>query len=240
MEDRDISFWEHVAELRKRLIYSTLFIIPAFLLAFMFNDAIVDIISRPVGQLYFFSPTEAFTVRLKVAFLSSLLISIPFIVYQGWKFIEPALYPHEKRVVFWGLFFSLLMFYAGSALSIFIVSPYGIRFLMQFGGNNLQPMIRATEYVDFLLYMTIAFALLFQTPVVMVILARVGILDPYKVSRYRKHIIFALFVAAAIITPSVDAFGMLALALPLVLILEVGLIISKIVYRKRRSSLEDS
>lgn len=234
MEEREQNFWEHVAELRKRLIFSILSLIPAFIVSFIFSDRIIDLISRPVGQLYFFSPTEAFSVRLKVAFLSSILVAMPFIVYQGWKFIEPALYSHEKRAVFWGLFFSLLMFYLGSALSILVVSPYGIKFLMQFGGENLQPMIRAAEYLDFLLYMTIAFALLFQTPVIMVILSRMGIINPYQISRYRKHIIFALFVIAAIITPSVDAFGMLALALPLILILEVGLIISKVVYRKRR------
>jgi len=236
MQDKEQNFWEHIAELRKRLILSILSLIPAFIVSFIFSNRIIDLISRPVGQLYFFSPTEAFSVRLKVAFLSSILVAMPFIVYQGWKFIEPALYPHEKRAVFWGLFFSLIMFYLGSALSILVVSPYGIKFLMQFGGENLQPMIRAAEYLDFLLYMTIAFALLFQTPVIMVILSRMGIINPYHISRYRKHIIFALFVIAAIITPSVDAFGMLALALPLIIILEVGLIISKMVYRKRREN----
>ncbi len=239
MEDRELGFWEHVAELRRRLIYSILFLIPSFVLAFVFSDRIIEIISRPVGQLYFFSPTEAFSLKIKVAFLTSILISMPFVVYQGWKFIEPALYPHEKRAVFWGLLFSLVMFYMGSALSIFVVSPYGIRFLMQFGGENLQPMIRAADYLDFLLYMTLSFALLFQTPVVMVVLSRMGIINPYSISKYRKHIVFVLFVLAAIITPSVDAFGMLALALPLIIILEVGLIISRMVYRRRRGSADD-
>ncbi len=238
MEDRDLGFWEHVAELRKRLIYSILFLIPSFVAAFLLSDRIIDLISKPVGQLYFFSPTEAFGVRIKVASLTSIIVSMPFIVYQGWKFVEPALYPHEKRAVFWGLFFSLLMFYLGSALSILVVSPYGIKFLMQFGGQNLQPMIRAADYLDFLLYMTLSFALLFQTPVVMVVLSRMGIINPYSISRYRKHIVFVLFVLAAIITPSVDAFGMLALALPLIVILEVGLIISKVVYRKRRKDAD--
>jgi sec-independent protein translocase protein TatC len=206
-----------------------------FIITFIINDKILHFISKPVGNLFFFSPVEAFTVRLKIAFLSSIFLSFPFVLYFIWRFIEPALYPNEKRIIIIALVFVLILFYAGSLLSIFVVTPYGVKFLMNFSGEDLKAIIRASEYVNFLFFMTVSFGLLFQIPVVMVILSSLRLVNPRIYSKHRKIIIVFIFIISAIITPSVDAFSLLVLATPLVVIFEVGILVSKLFYKNDKN-----
>ncbi|MDT7879408.1 MAG: twin-arginine translocase subunit TatC [Candidatus Hydrothermia bacterium] len=231
---KEQSFWEHIGELRKRIIYIILFLIPSFIFSFIFSDYILTIISKPVGDLYFFSPIEAFSVKLKLSFLCSIFISFPFIIYQIWKFIEPALYSNEKKILIIGLISSLILFYSGSLLSIFIITPIGVKFLMSFSTENLKALIRANDYLNFLLFMTLSFGFLFQIPIVMTILSAFKLINPKFYSRNRKIIILLIFIISAIITPTVDAFSMLLLAIPLVIIFEIGIIASRIVYREKK------
>jgi sec-independent protein translocase protein TatC len=228
---KEQSFWEHIGELRKRIIYIILFLIPSFIFSFIFSDYILTIISKPVGDLYFFSPIEAFSVKLKLSFLCSIFISFPFIIYQIWKFIEPALYSNEKKILIIGLISSLILFYSGSLLSIFIITPIGVKFLMSFSTENLKALIRANDYLNFLLFMTLSFGFLFQIPIVMTILSAFKLINPKFYSRNRKIIILLIFIISAIITPTVDAFSMLLLVIPLIIIFEIGIIASRIVYR---------
>jgi len=230
---KEQTFWEHVSELRRRLIYIILFLIPSFILCFIFSDYILTIISKPVGNLYFFSPIEAFGVKLKLAFLCSIFTSFPFIIFQIWKFIEPALFENEKRILIIGLFSSLFLFYTGSLLSIFIITPIGVKFLMSFSTDNLKALIRADDYLNFLLFMTLSFGLLFQIPIIMTLLSAFKIVNPKIYSKHRRLIILLIFITSAIITPTVDAFSMLLLAIPLVIIFEIGIIASKIVYKEK-------
>jgi Twin arginine targeting (Tat) protein translocase TatC len=228
---KEQSFWEHIGELRKRIIYIISFLIPSFIFSFIFSDYILTIISKPVGDLYFFSPIEAFSVKLKLSFLCSIFISFPFIIYQIWKFIEPALYSNEKKILIIGLISSLILFYSGSLLSIFIITPIGVKFLMSFSTENLKALIRANDYLNFLLFMTLSFGFLFQIPIVMTILSAFKLINPKFYSRNRKIIILLIFIISAIITPTVDAFSMLLLVIPLIIIFEIGIIASRIVYR---------
>jgi len=230
---KEQTFWEHINELRKRIIYIILFLVPSFIVCFIFSDYILSIISKPLGDLYFFSPIEAFSVKLKLSFLCSIFISFPFIIYQIWKFIEPALYSNEKKVLIIGFISSLILFYSGSLLSIFIITPLGVKFLMSFSTENLKGLIRANEYLNFLLFMTLSFGFLFQIPIIMTILSAFKLINPKFYSKNRKIIIFLIFVASAIITPTVDTFSMLLLAIPLIIIFEIGIITSKIVYKEK-------
>lgn len=228
---KEQTFWEHIGELRRRIIYIIVFLIPVFIGCFIFSDKILHVVSKPVGTLYFFSPIEAFSIKLKLAFLSSIFISFPFIAFQVWKFIEPALFPNERFILIFGFLSSIFLFYLGSLLSIFIITPIGVKFLMSFSEENLKALIRADDYLNFLLFMTLSFGLLFQIPVVMTILSALKIVNPLLYSKHRKVIILLIFIASAIITPTVDAFSMLLLAIPLIIIYEVGIIFSKIFYR---------
>ncbi|MCS7245353.1 MAG: twin-arginine translocase subunit TatC [candidate division WOR-3 bacterium] len=228
---REQTFWEHVGELRKRIIYIVIFLIPVFIACFVFSNKILQIVSKPIGTLYFFSPIEAFSVKLKLAFLSSIFMSFPFIAFQIWKFIEPALFSNEKLILIFGLLSSILLFYLGSSLSIFIITPIGVKFLMSFSEENLRALIRADDYLNFLLFMTLSFGLLFQIPIVMTILSALKVVEPSLYSKHRKIIILLIFIGSAIITPTVDAFSMLLLAIPLIIIYEIGIIFSKIFYK---------
>ncbi|MEO0144761.1 MAG: twin-arginine translocase subunit TatC [candidate division WOR-3 bacterium] len=228
---KEQTFWDHIAELRRRLIYIILFLIPSFVLCFIFSDYILSFISKPVGNLYFFSPLEAFNVKLKLSLLCSVFLSFPFIIYQFWKFIEPALFENEKKIILTGTLSSLILFYLGCFLSIFIITPIGIKFLMSFSTENLKALIRADDYLNFLLFMTLSFGFLFQIPIVMTILSAFKIVHPRIYSKHRRLIILLIFIIAAIITPTVDAFSMLLLALPLVIIFEIGILVSKMVYK---------
>ena len=232
---KEQTFWDHIKELRKRIIYIILFLIPNFIVCFIFSDYILTIISKPVESLYFFSPIEAFTVKLKLSFLSSIFISFPFIIYQIWKFIEPALYSNEKKVLIIGSISSIMLFYSGSLLSIFIITPIGFKFLMSFSTENLKALIRANDYLNFLLFMTLSFGFLFQIPIIMTLLSAFKIVNPELYSKNRKIIVLLIFIVSAIITPTVDAFSMLLLVIPLIIIFEIGIITSRIVYREKRN-----
>jgi sec-independent protein translocase protein TatC len=128
----------------------------------------------------------------------------------------------------------LILFYSGSLLSIFIITPIGVKFLMSFSTENLKALIRANDYLNFLLFMTLSFGFLFQIPIVMTILSAFKLINPKFYSRNRKIIILLIFIISAIITPTVDAFSMLLLAIPLIIIFEIGIIASKIVYREKK------
>ncbi|MEO0203211.1 MAG: twin-arginine translocase subunit TatC [candidate division WOR-3 bacterium] len=225
------TFWDHIAELRRRIIYIIIFLIPSFIGSFVFSDNILGFISKPVGSLYFFSPIEAFNVKLKLSLLCSIFVSFPFIVYQFWKFLEPALFENEKKVLLLGILFSIVLFYSGIFLSIFVITPIGVKFLMSFSNENLKALIRADDYLNFLLFMSLSFGFLFQIPIAMTILSAFKVVHPSVYSKYRRIIILVIFIAAAIITPTVDAFSMLLLALPLVIIFEIGILVSKVVYK---------
>ncbi len=232
-EAKEQTFWDHIKELRRRIVYIIFFIIPSFIICFAFSDQILSLISKPVGNLYFFSPIEAFNVKLKLSFLCSVFISFPFIVYQMWKFLEPALYQNEKKIILLGILSSLILFYSGSLFSIFIITPIGIKFLMSFSAENLKALIRANDYLNFLLFMTLSFGFLFQIPIVMTILSSFKIVHPSLYSKHRRTIILLIFIISAIITPTVDAFSMLFLALYLVIIFEIGILASKLVFKEK-------
>ncbi len=199
------------------------------------NEAILNFITMPIGKLYFLSPVEAFFVRIKVAFVFSVLVSFPFVIYQIWLFVKPALYEHERRYVAIGTLLSVVLFYLGVGIAIFVAVPYGVKFLLQFGSDNLQALIRADEYMNFLILTSLGFGILFQIPLALTLLALLGIVNPYALSKYRKHAILAILVLSAIITPSVDALGMLMLSLPVILLFEFALQLSKLFYRRKHA-----
>ncbi len=171
-------------------------------------------------------------MKLKLSFLCSLFISFPFIVYQIWKFLDPALYQNEKKIILFGTLSSLTLFYLGSFLSILVITPIGVKFLISFSAENLKALIRADDYLNFLLFMTLSFGFLFQIPIVMTILSAFKIVHPRIYSKNRKIIILLIFIISAIITPTVDAFSMLLLTLPLIIIFEIGILTSKLVFKK--------
>lgn len=231
MEQREYTFLEHLQELRARLIKSV-FIVGLFsLLLFNFTDDIIFFLARPIGRLIFISPQEAFTARVKVAFFSGLLLSLPFIFYQAWKFISTGLKPKEYRylLIFGPL--SIVFFLAGVSFSYFLIIPVGINFLLSFGSDFLFPMVTINAYITFIFTLSLGLGLVFQLPLATVFLTKINLITPAWLVSRRKQAIVLIFIAAALFTPP-DVVTQFFMAFPLVFLYELGVIFSRITYRQ--------
>jgi len=227
------SVLKHIESLRWALVRSMIVVLAVSGVAYYFSEKILLFLSKPVGQLYFFAPPEAFWVKLKLSFLTGVIVAAPYILAEAWCFVAPAL---KRREWLWGLplvVLAIIMFYAGSGLALFLVAPFGIRFLSSFGGAAMNPFFGASGYINFVTFLVLSFGVLFETPIVMVILTAIGLLNPRSLARKRSYVIVAAFIVAAVLTPTVDFVTQIALALPLILLFEMGLLLSWLVYRQR-------
>ncbi len=233
-EEQEMSFLDHLEELRSRIIRIVIVLGFGAVGGYLLSDRLLQIIIKPVGKLYFFSPPEAFLVRLKVALVASLIFILPYAFYELWRFVSPGLTPKEKRAARPILLTALILFYVGAAFALFLALPIGVKVLLSFGGTTMEGLFNATGYVNFVLILLLAFGGLFQFPVVMVFLTQIGLIDPDTLRKYRREVIVGVFVIAAIITPSLDFVTQTLLAVPLIILFELGLFASKFVSKKGR------
>jgi sec-independent protein translocase protein TatC len=206
-------------------------------IALFFAERITDFLARPVTKLgyklVFTAPAEAFWVQMKVALICGLFISAPGILWQVWAFIAPGLHEHERKYAIPFVFIGTIMFLLGGAFSLLVVTPYAIAFLLSYARETLQPMITLENHVDFLLKFTLAFGGVFELPLIITILSRMGVVTPKMLSRNRKYAILGAFIAGAILTPTPDAFNQALMAGPLILLYEVGIVCARLFGRKR-------
>ncbi len=235
--EEELPVTEHIEELRQRLFKSFIAIGIGFLIAWPFKKKILLFLERPLpenlqGKLIFLSPPEAFFTALKISFFAGILISLPFVLYQVWKFIEPGLYEHEKRFILPFMFFSLLFFFLGASFAYFVILPFGLRFLLGFMGNLLIPQITVGNYVSFVIQMILAFGFVFLLPVVVWLLSKLGIINYRLLERNRKYAILVIFIVAALLTPP-DAFSQIMMAIPLLVLYELSIWVSKLAGKER-------
>jgi sec-independent protein translocase protein TatC len=234
--DDKMPFMEHLGELRIRIMRSLYWLLGGLVIAFPFSERIVDWLARPVTKLgyklVFTAPAEAFWVQMKVAMIAGLFIASPGILWQVWAFIAPGLHEHEKKYAAPFVIIGSLMFIAGGAFSLFVVTPYAIAFLLSYARETLQPMITLENHVGFLLKFTLAFGLVFELPLALTLLARMGIVTPRGLARNRKYAILGAFIAGAILTPTPDAFNQTLMAGPLILLYEVGIVCARVFGRR--------
>jgi sec-independent protein translocase protein TatC len=223
---------DHLEELRWRIIFSLLVFAGATVVSWMFVDRALLWLARPVGSFIFTTPAEAFLVRLKLAASIGVIIAFPFLLYQVWSFVEVALEMRERTLIKSVLPASCGLFYLGGAIALFGVVPLAAHFLLAFGGPALRPMITLDAYLSFVTWMIIGFGLFFQLPLAIVALSRAGIVNPWKLTLYRKHAVVFILIAAAVLTPGPDIISQLILATPSYLLFEISLIIAKRVYPK--------
>jgi sec-independent protein translocase protein TatC len=219
-----VSFWEHLDEFRRRLIVSLLILGGACALVYPWTRAITEWLARPLGGLYFIHPLEAFDTRLKISFCVGLIASAPLVVAQAWAFAGPALGARLRRSLSRSLPAAYFLFLAGGALAFFVVLPPSTAFFLSFGAQDVHPMISIAEYVDFTLRLVVSFGLAFQTPLVMLLLARLGICGPERMRAARRGVYFTAFVAGAFLT-SPEVLTQISLALPLIALYELGLLL---------------
>lgn len=231
-EDQEFSLVEHLEELRSRIIKSIVSIIAGIVVAYVFVDAILPALIEPAGKLVFIAPQEAFVARIKIAFFGGLFIASPFVLYQIWKFVSGGLNQRERKYirVFGPL--SFIFFVAGACFCYFIIIPISMRFLLGFASDLMRPMITVSKYISFVGTLTLTFGVIFELPLVTLFLTKIGIITPGILIEKRKHAAVIMFILSAVLTPP-DVVTQCFMAVPLILLYELGIIFSKAVYEKR-------
>ncbi len=230
-------FLEHLGELRVRIMRSLIALLVGLLISFPFASRIVDWLARPIQQsgntLVFLAVTEAFWVQMKVALFVGLFIAAPAILWQVWAFVSPGLYGHEKKYAAPFVILGSLMFIAGGAFSLLVVTPNAVKFLLSYSRPGLTPMISIGSYIDFLLKFTLAFGAVFEIPIGITLASRMGLVTPKGLARNRKYAILGAFIAAAILTPTPDVVNQTMMAGPIILLYEVGIVCARLFGRRR-------
>ncbi len=249
--DDRLPLLEHLDELRKRLFRSILAVTAGVLVAAVFNSFVFDALLWPLRQvkglpeeayqITTFSPAEPFMVSLKVWVAGGLIMASPILIWQMWAFLAPAFTPTEKRYFYPVVFASTGLFLGGIALAYFLVLPRGLGFLLNFSSGFFNVQNRASDYFTFMALFILAFGVVFELPVVLVLLAKVGVIDDRFLRKYRRYAILVLAVMAAFITPSQDAFSMLAMFVPLYVLYEASIVLARLVQPKKEkaASAED-
>ena len=224
-----MSFLDHLEELRTRIIRVLIVLALAFVVCWAFVEQLYLIVSGPIQEalgdqpLVFITPTQPFNLFLKVALLSAVLFSAPYMLAQLWLFIAPGLYRHERRYAIPFVLSTTILAGSGVAFGYFIAFPFALEFLISWGESaNLQAMIDATRYFDFFLTIMLGLAIVFQIPPVIFVLSRMGVVSPGFLLRNTKYAVLLSFVIAAIITPTADIPNMMIMAGPMILLYLVG------------------
>lgn len=250
-EDR-LTLLEHLDELRKRLFICLIAAVIGVLLAAIFNSFMFELLLHPLRavpnlpesatNITTFSPAEPFMVSLKVWVVGGLILSAPVLIYELWAFLAPAFTANEKRYFYPVVIATTLLFFCGIALAYFVVLPKGLDFLLTFSAGFFNVQLRAQEYFTFMALFILAFGVVFELPVVLVLLAKVGVIDDKFLKKNRRWAVVAMAFAAAVITPSQDAFSMLAMFVPLYVLYEVSIVVARFVQPKREdaAAVEDS
>ena len=235
-----IAVLEHLRELRNRFIKSLLALVVGTGIAAVFTFRVLEFLKGPAGDtpLVYIDPTEFITTYFKVALLGGLILAMPVILYQMIMFAAPGLTPREKRYLFVSLPGIVLSFAAGLVFAWFVLLPPAVNFLFNFGGDVAEPQIRIGRYVNLILALSLWVGLSFQTPLVMTLLARLGVVKPSSFAKRRKVAVLGAFIAAAIFTPTFDPLNQTLLASPIIVLYEIGIWLSKLANRRRLKAAE--
>jgi len=244
------SFIGHLSELRSRLVKSFIFLIIAFVICYFFSSNIYSFLVQPYAtaiiesnlerRLIFTALHEAFLTYLKVAFFAAFFIASPVFLTQIWKFVAPGLYKDEKRALLPYLIATPLLFIFGGMLVYYLIMPLAIKFFLSFesiGSINSIPIeleAKVNEYLSLVMRLIFAFGISFQLPVVLSLLARIGIVDVNYLKTRRKYVVVIIFAIAAVLTPP-DPITQIGLALPLLILYELSILVVKIIEKKKNA-----
>lgn len=228
-EEKRMTIVEHLEELRGRLIKSAIALAIATLLSLIFTGRLLRVLIAPAGiKPIFLRPTEMFVTYMRVALIAGTALAMPVIVYQMVRFVLPALKPHERQylyIIVPGATFSFLL---GLAFAYFAMLPFALRYLLTFGGDIAEAKWAIGEYTSFVTKLLFWVGVTFETPLLIFFLAKLGVVTPGMLSRYRKHAIVAIAILAAVITPTPDPFNMIVVMVPLLVLYEVGVLLAKL------------
>ena len=226
MKDEERPLGEHLEELRRRIISSLVAIVLLGGIAYFFRIRLLDFLIKAAREesLIYLHPTEAFLTYLKLAVITGLILSTPWLLYQFWKFILPALLEEEERWFKLGFFLGGLLFYAGIGIALLVGLPYTMKFLANVGGENLVSSFSVRNYITFTSLLTFATGLVFEVPLLIYLVVRLGFVSPATLRKNRRYVIVGAFIVAAFITPT-DLFSQAFMAIPLILLYEASLLV---------------
>ena len=243
----EMSLIDHLTELRKRLLWSFFYIIIIFFICFYFAGDLFYFLAKPLvnllqtdkGQGFIYTALqEAFFTELKIAFFFALFFAFPLIAIQIWKFIAPGLYKNEKNAFLPFLIATPILFFAGGAMVYYLISPLAWNFFLSYqnlsnSGVPIRLEAKMGEYLSLMMRFIFAFGLAFQLPVVLGLMAKVGIVTHLSLIKFRKYAIVIAFLSAAFLTPP-DPFSQISLALPIILLYEISIYIAKIIQKNKK------
>ena len=247
-DDKESGFISHLAELRKRLIYSFIFLIIFFIACYFFAENLYGFLVEPYAQavkddetdrrLIFTALQETFITYLKISFFAAFFVTCPFILTQIWKFIAPGLYKHEKIAILPYLILTPVLFFLGGILAYYLIMPLAIKFFLSFESTGLSTNLpiqleaKVNEYLSLVMKLIFAFGISFQLPIVLSLLARVGIVDSEFLTKRRKYVVVIIFAAAALLTPP-DPVTQIGLAIPLLILYELSIFSVRFIEKKK-------
>jgi sec-independent protein translocase protein TatC len=245
-EDEKLPFTSHLEELRKRLITSFIAIGVGFVVAFGFKERLFGILVQPLinvmkdgESLIYTGLPEAFFTYLKVSFLTGLMVASPILLYQFWMFVAPGLYHKERRLMVPIVILSSIFFVGGALFGYFVVFPWGFKFFMGFASDTIRPLPSMKEYFGFSAKLLLAFGLVFELPLVITFMAKLGIVSVDFLKKNRKYALLLFFAGAAILTPP-DVITQVLMAMPLMVLYEISIIGAKIFGKKNTEDTEKS
>lgn len=228
--DTELSLVEHLREFRDRLLVSAIAVVVTTAISFVFTTDIIRLLILPVGpdfKLTSLSPTENFTTYMRVALFSGIALAMPVILYEIYAYIDPALMPKERRFILTLGPFVLLLFVAGMLFCYFLLLPNAIHFLITFASDVFVNQLRASDYLSFVTTFILGMGLVFEVPVIIYALVRVGVVQRSWLTSKRRYVFLLCFVIGAVITPTPDPFNQTLVSLPMYLLFELGLLLAR-------------
>lgn len=224
---------EHLVELRRRLVIVLFSVVAGAVFGWYGQEWLIALFSKQVGRLVFFTPAEMFVTKLRMAATIGVFISLPVALAQAWLFVMPGLYPEERNVVRRCVPIAGCLFVLGTLLGYLAVYPFLLRVLLGMAGLEAAPAVSIADHFSLFLAAVVPFGLMFQVPVAIVVLVRLGLIDPLLLKRRRRHVVFWSFVVAAVISPP-DVASQAALALPMILVFELGIRWARRILRRQQ------
>lgn len=237
-QEYKMPFASHLVELRKRLIISIAAVAIGFAVSYNYSNELFIMLARPLPPNTSFAFTrliEPFFTYLKVSLLTGIFLASPVLIYEIWAFIAPGLHENEKKWVLPVVFFSTALFMGGVLFGYFLVLPFGYSYFLSFSSDTIKPMLSMDEYFSITTKFLLAFGLVFEMPLLILFLSLLGIVNAKMLSIYRKYAILAIFIIAAILTPTPDVFNQILMAVPMLMLYETGIILARIFGKTKRN-----